>query len=51
VVHFRDGTTDKLDTADPDAAAVAITAWRLDARTVKIVRQTGDLPAEVIYTA
>ena len=51
VAHFRDGTSDRLDTADPDAAAVATTAWRLDPRTVKITRQVGDLPLEVIYSA
>lgn len=48
-MHFKDGTSDRVDTGDPDAAEVAIVAWRLDPRTLKIVRQVGDLPAEVVY--
>ena len=48
-VHFRDGTSDHVDTGDPEAAELAIMGWRLDSRTVKIVRQVGDLPAEVVY--
>ncbi len=39
-----------MDTADPDSAAVAITVWRLDPRTVKITRQVGKAPLEVVYT-
>ena len=50
-MHFKDGTTDRMDTADPDSAAVAITVWRLDPRTIKITRQVENLPLEVVYTA
>lgn len=51
IVHFKDGTSDRLETGDPDAADLAIVAWRLDPRTKAIVRQVGDLPAEVVYRA
>ena len=51
IVYFKDGTSDRLDTGDPDAADLAIVAWRLDPRTKEIVRQVGDLPAEVVYRA
>lgn len=50
MVHFKDGTSDRIDTGDQDTADLAILAWRLDPRTEKVVRQVGDGPAEVVYS-
>ena len=49
VLHRFDGTTDRIDTADPEAAAFVVRGWERDPRTRFVTIQGNGGKATLIY--